>query len=277
MVQILSAAAMAAGGHVPGGGVQAPPWVVSPHPAVAQQMVPPAGYPPGMQPPAQMQGAPPPWITAPHPSMVGGPVAPPAMPSAVPAGMSPAHGGGGGGAPWEKPVQPTAPPSDPDVASTIKKLADYVNKNGADFERMMREKQTQNAKFSFLFGGDGFEYYRWCKHAAAMNMSEEMVNAQVAVHQSQNPGAFKHPTLTDTQKAQFMTMLDALTGTKENIKAGQKWFFEQWKEAREVMGMVLRKAHGCDTFDTKLFMIYIINDVVRLPSSLRGVRSAYGR
>ena len=159
------------------------------------------------------------------------------------------------GAPWlqnqqqHPPAQgyvprPTAPPSDPEVASTIKKLAEYVHKNGADFERMMKEKQTENTKFSFLFGGDGHDYYCWCKHCAAMNITAAQVAAQVAVHLAQQPPPAPIPTLTDAHKAELRGMLSALSGTKDNIKTGQKWMMERWKESRDVMALVLKAAQG---------------------------------
>ncbi|CAG0886378.1 unnamed protein product [Cyprideis torosa] len=51
------------------------------------------------------------------------------------------------------------PPEDPDVRNVIEKLAQFVARNGPEFEAMTKEKQRGNPKFSFLFGGENNAYY----------------------------------------------------------------------------------------------------------------------
>uniref|UniRef100_A0A7N8XZV9 Calcium homeostasis endoplasmic reticulum protein n=1 Tax=Mastacembelus armatus TaxID=205130 RepID=A0A7N8XZV9_9TELE len=48
--------------------------------------------------------------------------------------------------------------------NVIDKLAQFVARNGPEFEKMTMEKQKDNPKFSFLFGGEYFSYYK-CKLA----------------------------------------------------------------------------------------------------------------
>lgn len=54
--------------------------------------------------------------------------------------------------------------TDQELKNVIDKLAQFVARNGPEFEKMTMEKQKDNPKFSFLFGGDFFTYYR-CKLA----------------------------------------------------------------------------------------------------------------
>ncbi|XP_018095302.1 calcium homeostasis endoplasmic reticulum protein S homeolog isoform X1 [Xenopus laevis] len=56
------------------------------------------------------------------------------------------------------------PPEDQELRNVIDKLAQFVARNGPEFEKMTMEKQKDNLKFSFLFGGEYFNYYR-CKLA----------------------------------------------------------------------------------------------------------------
>ncbi|XP_008333331.1 calcium homeostasis endoplasmic reticulum protein isoform X1 [Cynoglossus semilaevis] len=58
---------------------------------------------------------------------------------------------------------PTAP-EDQELRNVIDKLAQFVARNGPEFEKMTMEKQKDNPKFSFLFGGEYFSYYK-CKLA----------------------------------------------------------------------------------------------------------------
>lgn len=51
--------------------------------------------------------------------------------------------------------------SDVELKNIIDKLANFVARNGPEFEQMTREKQRDNAKFRFLFGGEWHPYYLW--------------------------------------------------------------------------------------------------------------------
>uniref|UniRef100_A0A4W3K0L2 Calcium homeostasis endoplasmic reticulum protein n=1 Tax=Callorhinchus milii TaxID=7868 RepID=A0A4W3K0L2_CALMI len=62
--------------------------------------------------------------------------------------------------------------SDQELRNVIDKLAQFVARNGPEFEKMTMEKQKENPKFSFLFGGEYYNYYQYklaieqqCKYA----------------------------------------------------------------------------------------------------------------
>ncbi|TGZ57198.1 hypothetical protein CRM22_009981 [Opisthorchis felineus] len=54
-----------------------------------------------------------------------------------------------------------APPSDLEQRNIIDKLAEFVARNGQDFESLTKEKQRENPKFAFLQGGDYYDYYKY--------------------------------------------------------------------------------------------------------------------
>lgn len=54
-----------------------------------------------------------------------------------------------------------APPNDPEQRNIIDKLADFVARNGKEFEALTRDKQRGNPKFAFLHGGEYFDYYNF--------------------------------------------------------------------------------------------------------------------
>ena len=54
-----------------------------------------------------------------------------------------------------------APTVDPEIQTIIDKLATFVARNGPEFEQMTMNKQRNNPKFQFLFGGEYNPYYRW--------------------------------------------------------------------------------------------------------------------
>lgn len=63
------------------------------------------------------------------------------------------------------------PGADQELRNVIDKLAQFVARNGPEFEKMTMEKQKDNPKFSFLFGGEYFSYYK-CK--LAMEQQQRM-------------------------------------------------------------------------------------------------------
>lgn len=54
-----------------------------------------------------------------------------------------------------------APPNDIELRNIIDKLAEFVARNGPEFESMTKTKQKGNAKFAFLYGGEYYNYYQY--------------------------------------------------------------------------------------------------------------------
>lgn len=82
---------------------------------------------------------------------------PPAFPPLMPPHLVPSPFLG----PYDSSPPPAAPPSDSELQKRIDKLVEYAAKNGPEFEAMIREKQQDNPAYSFLFGGEGHNYYRY--------------------------------------------------------------------------------------------------------------------
>lgn len=50
---------------------------------------------------------------------------------------------------------------DIDLKNIIDKLAQFVARNGPEFEQMTKNKQKGNPKFQFLYGGEYYNYYQY--------------------------------------------------------------------------------------------------------------------
>ncbi|WOL18555.1 hypothetical protein Cni_G27352 [Canna indica] len=125
--------------------VHGPPFL--PHPSL--QQFPPYHRP--FPPPQQLYPGHLPHLQQQQPSPAFGPHNPP--PHLMP---PPAYAH-----PFESAPPPAAPPSDAELQKRIDKLVEYSAKNGPEFEAMIREKQHDNPDYSFLFGGEGHNYYRY--------------------------------------------------------------------------------------------------------------------
>ncbi|KAH0459880.1 hypothetical protein IEQ34_010543 [Dendrobium chrysotoxum] len=55
----------------------------------------------------------------------------------------------------------STPPADPELHKRIDKLIEYAARNGPEFEALIREREQDNPAYSFLFGGEGHNYYRY--------------------------------------------------------------------------------------------------------------------
>uniref|UniRef100_A0A3Q0SNT1 Calcium homeostasis endoplasmic reticulum protein n=1 Tax=Amphilophus citrinellus TaxID=61819 RepID=A0A3Q0SNT1_AMPCI len=81
-----------------------------------------------------------------------------------------------------------SPPEDQELRNVIDKLAQFVARNGPEFEKMTMEKQKDNPKFSFLFGGEYFSYY---KYKLAMEQQQHSLLFSMFFFSAEiyNPGA----------------------------------------------------------------------------------------
>lgn len=78
-------------------------------------------------------------------------------------------------------------PKPPDeVKNIIDKLANFVARNGAEFEKMTKEKQKGNPKFQFLFGGEHYAYYQFklSTEQQIQNQQKAKLNAQVTAQEA---------------------------------------------------------------------------------------------
>lgn len=77
------------------------------------------------------------------------------------------------------------PPADQDLRNIIDKLAQFVARNGPDFEHMTKTKQKNNSKFSFLFGGEFYHYYTY-----KVNAEQAILRQKGPQQQQQPPSGF---------------------------------------------------------------------------------------
>lgn len=62
-------------------------------------------------------------------------------------------------------------PRDEQLANIIDKLAQFVSRNGPEFEQMTKLKQQQNEKFAFLYPHSEFHsYYQYRVNEERRNM-----------------------------------------------------------------------------------------------------------
>lgn len=141
--------------------------------------------------------------------------------------------------PWEPPPTFVPAPADAQLLERISLLVKYATQNGPSFVEMMREKQKADPNFGFLFGGDGYHYWRWALYCTLYNIP---VNAPPGPapghpapypgHQPAYPGAVPGQAppaaipgssitmqLTPEVESGFAQVLEALSGSKVDLMA----------------------------------------------------------
>jgi len=142
-------------------------------------------------------------------------------------------------------VEPTPPPADEGLKQVIDKMADYVSRNGPAFERLMKEKETNNPKLSFLFGGPEHKYYRWKLYTLTTGADES---------------AF---VLSKQEKEELLDLVRELDATKESIRRGKDWIVNKRKKIGDIINILRSEVElNLSGFEDKLHVIYLISDVL---------------
>ena len=84
--------------------------------------------------------------------------------------------------------------SDQETRNIIDKLANFVARNGPEFEQMTMTKQQRNPKFSFLFSGSHHAYYKW---KVATEQGEFPLRVNVFLHCKSYLGQLKFTVITN--------------------------------------------------------------------------------
>lgn len=188
-----------------------------------------------------------------------------------------------------------APPANKDVATVIETLAKFVHKLGLPFEEKVKDLQKGNPRFEFLFGGTGQDFYAWRKYDLKdqENRSGTTVapwargagdgggeaapwaRASAAVAGRPGDGQVVDPnavTLSAAEIARLAAIVDNLKPTQESIKEAKDWIMARGKLAQDVVAFVRSKLMGADMgggFDQRLFVLYLVNDVLLHSSRAR--------
>ncbi|XP_075160073.1 SR-related CTD associated factor 6 [Haematobia irritans] len=70
------------------------------------------------------------------------------------------------------------PPRDASLRNIIDKLAEFVARNGPEFEMITKQKQQNNPKFEFLYGGEFAAYYQYRVQAEQVFLKQQQQHGQ---------------------------------------------------------------------------------------------------
>lgn len=125
-------------------------------------------------------------------------------------------------------------PEDQDLRNIIDKLANFVARNGPEFEQMTKNKQKDNPKFSFLFGGEHFNYYQYkvTTEQAILKQQQKKVQEQQQTVVHQPPPFIPNPNIPAAPPPWQQTQVQ-LQQAETAYNVQKKAFEEQIKQSEQ--------------------------------------------
>ncbi|XP_072941000.1 calcium homeostasis endoplasmic reticulum protein isoform X1 [Epargyreus clarus] len=139
------------------------------------------------------------------------------------------------------------PPQDQDLRNIIDKLAQFVARNGPEFEKMTKTKQKNNPKFSFLYGGEHFNYYQYkvtTEQAILKQAGGQTAPAPAGAYMAQNR-QYVMPQQAGATPAQL--------GLAASMAAAPA--LQQWLAANSAPPTPTQHAHDIDNVNVQINML----------------------
>lgn len=173
-------------------------------------------------------------------------------------------------------VFPHPPVGDAEEINRIRKLAEYVARNGPEFEIKVKQKEAGNIAFSFLDPNEnpsGNHFYMWLLFCAMHFYTSQQVE-QIESQHCLSIGAASASGLIDLSQADYshyMGLLSKNSGSKECIKELRNWFLSRSHSASAISFLFLdhmknliatRQQNEQGLFKSMLHTVYAINDIM---------------
>ncbi|XP_023164732.2 calcium homeostasis endoplasmic reticulum protein isoform X2 [Drosophila hydei] len=119
------------------------------------------------------------------------------------------------------------PPRDASLRNIIDKLAEFVARNGPEFEAITKQKQQNNPKFEFLYGGEFASYYQFRVAAEQAMLKQQSGLPTNALYMQQPPPTHPHyaPQQQQQQQQQQLPpiMHDNVQDSMQQQKSQHLW------------------------------------------------------
>ena len=180
-------------------------------------------------------------------------------------------------------VLPSLQTSNIEETNRIRKLSEYVARNGPEFEMKVKAKEAGNVAFSFLDPNEnpaGNQFYMWLQFCAKRNYTSQQVE-QIEAQHCLSIRAASSSGLIDLSQEDYsycMSLLTKNTGSKECIKEIRNWFLARSHSASAISFLFidflkhLNKTHQENSeteqgseqglFKSMLHTVYAINDIM---------------
>ncbi|KAI9206087.1 uncharacterized protein BJ171DRAFT_566920 [Polychytrium aggregatum] len=167
--------------------------------------------------------------------------------------------------PWHAP-KPAPPPADPALHKVIDTAAAYVARNSSDFIKVLRDRQPS---YHFLWpNGPHSDYFEWKLHL--LRSGDGLASSPAAPARAPPPTeelVAAIPSLTDEKIQELVSLTDSICQdcSQANIQAGKAWITSNCSNQQHMeatMAFIVRSMTGRDSFEGRLHLLYLVNDVL---------------
>ncbi|ESN94818.1 hypothetical protein HELRODRAFT_180170 [Helobdella robusta] len=147
---------------------------------------------------------------------------------------------------------------DSEMKNIIDKLANFVARNGPEFEQMTKQKQKDNPKFSFLFSGEFNGYYQY--RVSTEQAIQQVINQQsvksapwqqqqqtptisTTISQSQQPVNTNQPNLREQLEQMKLNAKEQISQSENNLTAQYQNLMQQQQVKLEEVLLKAKKSH----------------------------------
>ncbi|CAG9819237.1 unnamed protein product [Phaedon cochleariae] len=124
------------------------------------------------------------------------------------------------------------PPPDVELRNIIDKLAQFVARNGPEFEQMTKNKQKGNPKFQFLYGGENFAYYQYKVSTEQAIFKQQQQQGNIVSDQNSNWNTPPPPPMQNTAEIEQIskqqdTLREQIKQSEHNLTAQHTVLIQQ--------------------------------------------------
>lgn len=167
----------------------------------------------------------------------------------------------------------------PDLKKRVEIMAEHVSRAGSDFESSVKAKNADNPQFTFLFSGEGAEYYQALIQAHGVSRAGSGGTQQVGA--GAGPGAVtgglelaeilrrwpepQVPPLTadlERRLAEIVAGLEHMA-SRDAIHAGRQWIEANASIGSAIAGGLLKHLRSLPTSAHRLHVLFLLHDVLQ--------------
>lgn len=170
----------------------------------------------------------------------------------------------------------------PDLRKRIEIMAEHIARNGPEFEATVRQKNTNNPQFAFLFSGEGSEYYQ---HVLASHRPAAPPEPSAAPPAYSNgtgssygaavledlkalrrrwpePPAFPLGADDEAKFSDILGSLEALA-SRDAIRTGRSWVEANVALGQQIAGYVMKRIPSFSSSSHRLHVLYLVHDLLQ--------------
>mmetsp|Transcript_32226 Transcript_32226/g.68802 ORF Transcript_32226/g.68802 Transcript_32226/m.68802 type:complete len:500 (+) Transcript_32226:102-1601(+) len=167
----------------------------------------------------------------------------------------------------------------PDLKKRIEMLSGHVARSGPDFEQNIKTKHAKNPQFSFLFGGEGSDYYQALltskrpagsspsagSNASRTPASTGSVRTELSDLLRRWPEPSNPLKLGAELERRFIEIVAGLehTPSKEAIQAGREWIEANRSVIDAIAASFMRRICVLQSCAHRLHLLFLLHDVLQ--------------